>query len=291
MYITISNESLALTIDIQGAETRSLKDVHTGTEYLWQGDPEFWTGTNPILFPACGGCWNGTYRHGGRKYAMTKHGFVRKQPWTVTRQTDDSVTLAYTPSENELEQFPFPCRISVTYQLVGRKMVAQFGVENLGEETMYFQMGGHPGLNLPDYDPQRPISGYIALEGQPESVLRATTQGCTEPDRFPFPQERPNYVPICVDTFANEALIFDNHQITAATIHRTDGTPLARVKSSAPAWLFWAPQGQHAPFVCAEPWYGLCDRIGFEGPVEERPYINALAARETWNGGYSVEVF
>ena len=193
--------------------------------------------------------------------------------------------------QKELEQFPFPCRISVTYQLVGRKMVAQFGVENLGEETMYFQMGGHPGLNLPDYDPNRPISGYIALEGQPDSVLRATTQGCTEPERFPFPQERPGYVPICVDTFANEALIFDNHQITAATIHRTDGTPLARVESSAPAWLFWAPQGQHAPFVCAEPWYGLCDRIGFEGPVEERPYINALAARETWNGGYSVEVF
>ena len=291
MYITISNESLALTIDIQGAETRSLKDVHTGTEYLWQGDPEFWTGTNPILFPACGGCWNGTYRHSGREYAMPKHGFVRKQPWTVTCQTDDSVTLTYTPSEKELKQFPFPCRISVTYQLVGRKMVAQFGVENLGEETMYFQMGGHPGLNLPDYDPQRPVSGYIALEGQPESVLRATTQGCTEPERFPFPQERPGYVPICVDTFANEALIFDNHQITAATIHRTNGTPLARVESSAPAWLFWAPQGQHAPFVCAEPWYGLCDRIGFEGPVEERPYINALPAHATWNGGYSVEVF
>ena len=291
MYITISNESLALTIDIQGAETRSLKDVHTGTEYFWQGDPEFWTGTNPILFPACGGCWNGTYRHGGREYTMPKHGFVRKQPWTVTRQTDDNVTLAYTPNEKELEQFPFPCRISVTYQLVGRKMLVQFAVENLGESTMYFQMGGHPGLNLPDYDPNRPISGYIALEGQPDSVLRATTQGCTEPERFPFPQERPGYVPICVDTFANEALIFDNHQITAATIHRTDGTPLARVESSAPAWLFWAPQGQHAPFVCAEPWYGLCDRIGFEGPVEERPYINALAARETWNGGYSVEVF
>ena len=291
MHITISNESLALTIDIQGAETRSLKDVHTGTEYLWQGDPEFWTGTNPILFPACGGCWNGTYHHGGREYAMPKHGFVRKQPWTVAQQTDDSVTLAYTPTAEELEQFPFPCRISVTYQLVGRKMLAQFAVENLGESTMYFQMGGHPGLNLPDYDANRPISGYIALEGQPESVLRATTQGCTEPERFPFPQERPGYVPICVDTFANEALIFDNHQITAATIHRTDGTPLARVESSAPAWLFWAPQGQHAPFVCAEPWYGLCDRIGFEGPVEERPYINALAAHATWNGGYSVEVF
>ena len=291
MHITISNESLALTIDIQGAETRSLKDVHTGTEYLWQGDPEFWTGTNPILFPACGGCWNGTYHHGGREYAMPKHGFVRKQPWTVAQQTDDSVTLAYTPTAEELEQFPFPCRISVTYQLVGRKMLAQFAVENLGESTMYFQMGGHPGLNLPDYDSQRPVSGYIALEGQPESVLRATTQGCTEPERFPFPQERPGYVPICVDTFANEALIFDNHQITAATIHRTDGTPLARVESSAPAWLFWAPQGQHAPFVCAEPWYGLCDRIGFEGPVEERPYINALPAHATWNGGYSVEVF
>ena len=98
-------------------------------------------------------------------------------------------------------------------------------------------------------------------------------------------------VPVCVDTFANEALILDK-QITAATLLRADGkTEVARVESTAPVWLFWSPQGVHAPFVCAEPWYGLCDRIGFEGQLHERQFINELDAQKEWHGGYTVEVF
>ncbi|MDY2778499.1 MAG: aldose 1-epimerase family protein, partial [Alloprevotella sp.] len=58
----------------------------------------------------------------------------------------------------------------------------------------------------------------------------------------------------------------------------------------APVWLFWSPQGQHAPFVCAEPWYGLCDPIGYEGDVSGRPYINSLTAGGVWEGEYTIEV-
>ena len=50
MTITISNESLTLSVDTLGAETKSLKDRITDYEFLWQGDHAFWTGTSPILF-------------------------------------------------------------------------------------------------------------------------------------------------------------------------------------------------------------------------------------------------
>ena len=65
---------------------------------------------------------------------------------------------------------------------------------------------------------------------------------------------------------------------------------MARVESDAPVWLFWSPQGQHSPFVCAEPWYGLCDPIGYEGPVDERPFIQCARGGEKWHGYFKIDI-
>ena len=122
-------------------------------------------------------------------------------------------------------------------------------------------------------------------------MLRAGEQGCLEPEQYPVPLNEQNLIPICVDTFSNEALIFDEGQVKAATVLDKHAQPVARVESSSPVWLFWQPQGIHTPFVCCEPWYGLCDHQGFEGNVEQRPYINCAHSNETWQGYYTVEVF
>ena len=106
-----------------------------------------------------------------------------------------------------------------------------------------------------------------------------------------MPLTEDGLVPLTVETFANEALIFDDHQISAATVLDLNRQPVARVESTAPVWLFWSPTGVHSPFVCAEPWYGLCDHQHFEGDISERPFINCAHSGETWEGGYSVEVF
>lgn len=290
--ITIKNKEIEFTINPQGAEGISLRDVKTGHEYWWNGDPEYWKGHAPVLFPAVGGHWNGTYRYEGKEYKMSKHGFVRGCLWEVCKQGEDFVQFAYKLTEEDLAIYPFPSMVYVTYRLEGRKMIAEFMVKNLGNHRMYFQMGGHPGLALEDFKKDKPISGYLRFEGKAQSLLRAGEQGCTEAERFPVPMNKEGLIPVCVDTFANEALILDNHQISAATLLRADGkTQVARVESTAPVWLFWSPQGVHAPFVCAEPWYGLCDSIGFGGQLSERPFINELEAGKEWHGGYSVEVF
>ena len=289
--ITIKNNEIEFTINPQGAEGVSLRDVKTGHEYWWHGDPEYWSGHAPVLFPAVGGCWNGKYRYEGKEYDMPKHGFIKSRLWNVAAQGEDFATFSYELQPEELAFYPFPSIVTVNYRLEGRKLVAEFTVKNTSDHKMYFQMGGHPGLVLDDFKKDVPVSGYLRFEGNAQSLLRAGEQGCTEPNRFPVPMNEEGLVPVCVDTFANEALILDK-QITAATLLHADGkTEVARVESTAPVWLFWSPQGVHAPFVCAEPWYGLCDRIGFEGQLHERQFINELDAQKEWHGGYTVEVF
>lgn len=286
----IKNEWLTVSIKAEGAEIQNIVCNKSGREYIWQGDAKYWGGRSPILFPIVGGMWDGKCGYAGRELKIEKHGFVRKATWSVAAQTADSVTYAYTP-EAELEEYPFPCRVEVKYSLDENKVAMHFKVVNLGTDTMYFQIGGHPGFQLPDFAEDREVVGYIRLEGAPESVVRASTQGCTTPERFAYPKTESGLVPICVSTFENEALIFDEYQVKAATLLTLDEKPLARVECSSPVFLFWQPQGIHSPFLCIEPWYGLCDQQGFNGDIAERPYMQKAKAGEAWDGELIITLF
>ena len=289
--IEISNNQLAVTISPIGAEVQSIKDVNTQCEYLWHGDAQWWSGHSPILFPIVGGLWNGTCRVDGQELHISKHGFVRRAPWRVVCVEADKAVFEFVSTVGTFAIFPYAFRLTATYSLDDRKLRAEFCVENLGGSPFCFQLGGHPAIALPNWDDAQPLDGYLRLEGNPTHVLRAGEQGCLEPDTFPVPLNADGLVPLTVDTFSHEALIFDNHQVSAATVLTPSGQLVARVESTAPVWLFWSPQGVHTPFVCLEPWYGLCDHQSFCGDITERPYINTVNGHATWMGGYGIEIY
>ncbi|MBQ6922529.1 MAG: aldose 1-epimerase family protein, partial [Clostridia bacterium] len=68
MIHRIENERLIIEVNETGAELYSLKSKKTGTEYLWQGNPEYWEGRSPILFPICGRLFGGRYVYEDKTY-------------------------------------------------------------------------------------------------------------------------------------------------------------------------------------------------------------------------------
>lgn len=289
--VTISNSELRVNINPVGAEVQNMQDTATGREYCWQGDAKWWSGRAPILFPIVGGMWNGVTRINGKKVAIPKHGIMRQRTWNVAKAEADSVRFEYISTVGDFAIFPFAYQLAVTYSLKGRKLVAEFEVKNLGNCDLWFQIGGHPSVALPDWKEENSVDGYLKLEGKPEYLWRAGDQGCLEAEKHPVPADADGLIPLCVETFANEALILDNHQVQAATVLDLEHRPVARVESDSACWLFWSPQGQHSPFVCCEPWFGLCDHQGFDGEFRERPFMNCAHAGETWKGYYAVELF
>jgi hypothetical protein len=40
--------------------------------------------------------------------------------------------------------------------------------------------------------------------------------------------------------------------------------------------------------MCIEPWYGRCDRVGYNQKLEGREYGNVLAPADEFHGGYEL---
>ncbi len=280
MDYTIENEYLRVVISSRGAEVQSVMRKSDGKELWWQGDPRFWDGRSPILFPACGGLWNGSYTYQGASYQMPKHGFVKDQEWEAVEPfSPDSVSFVFRSSEQTLSQYPFHFELQIKYRVLESQLECSYSVSNHeSDRLMPFQIGGHPAIALPDYHEGAEVIGYIQPKGDSEihaeclTVVRAGEQGCWSRPRYAVPSTWDGLIPISEETFANEALIFDHNQIHGVNILDLNREVLAQISSGAPVWLFWQQQNLLCPYICAEPWFGLCDLQGESVDLTERPY-------------------
>ena len=84
MIHTIENEFLTASISEIGAELQSLKLKANDDEYIWQGDPDIWSGHSPLLFPIVGRLKDDSYIYEGKKYTLGKH-------WSNVRQGEISI--------------------------------------------------------------------------------------------------------------------------------------------------------------------------------------------------------
>ena len=106
MIYTLKADQLEIRVDSLGAQLQSIIGPNS-YEYIWQGDPAYWTGRSPILFPIIGGLPGGKYSWQGQIYEMGSHGFARQAEFAVTRHTDRSLELKISDSEATRAQYPF----------------------------------------------------------------------------------------------------------------------------------------------------------------------------------------
>ena len=93
------------------------------------------------------------------------------------------------------------------------------------------------------------------------------------------------------DTFdAIDTIILEGGQISRINMFREDMSPWLSVSFDAPVVGIWSPPGKNAPFICLEPWYGRCDRAGYEGDFKEKDWVNRLAPGERFASRYVIEI-
>ena len=148
MNHTIQNEHLTVTAAARGAELQSILGAD-GTEYLWQGDPRYWSDRALNIFPCVARLTNGSYYLDGQLYHMDIHGIAPYRDFRLVENTGDRMTLELAADEETLQSYPRRFVFRVTYALQGGTLAVTYEVENRDERTMYFGLGGHPGFRVP----------------------------------------------------------------------------------------------------------------------------------------------
>lgn len=292
-HIDLHHGPMAARIATLGAELVSL--TKDGREYLWQGDPAFWHGQSPLLFPNTGNFWEGKYRYDGQEYALEKHGFARKMEFSVISRSADSVTLGIHSTDDTLKVYPFQFFLFVTYRLEESGIEVEWFVRNEGDSPMYFAIGAHPAFYLPDFDPADTIRGYFKFDtDKPIEYLIPTEKGCVDaehPQQLQLDSE--GMMPITAKTFDIDTYVIESKDISRCTLLDAKRVPWLAVDFNMPVLSLWAPTiaRPDCPFVAIEPWAGSCDTVGFSGELSERRHINAIDASQYFRTAYKITIF
>ncbi len=288
---TLSNGILTLKVKEHGAELSSIRKGEV--EYLWQADPAFWARHSPVLFPIVGSVWNRTFRVDGKEYKMGQHGFARDTAFVLVEKTDDMLRYRLESSEETLEKYPWPFVLEISYRLHGNKIDVVWEVENPSDKEMPFQIGAHPAFYYPDYDLQTKERGFFSFDRKDTmECVRLVEKGCVDAQtKHPLVLDENGMYTLASDSFdVIDTLMLQDSQLRKVTLHRVDGTPWLSLTFDAPVVGLWSPPGKNAPFICIEPWYGRCDRAGYEGEFKDRDWVNTLAPGEKFHSVYTIEI-
>lgn len=98
-----------------GAQLCSLK--LSESEYLWQGDPTFWSRHAPILFPIVGSLRNDRAESAQGTCTMGRHGIARNYEHCIAYKDEHSVTFKLVSNNETREAYPFRFTLKTTYSL------------------------------------------------------------------------------------------------------------------------------------------------------------------------------
>lgn len=291
----ISNNILEVEAAVHGAELLSIRK--DGKEYVWQGDPAFWGRHAPVLFPLVGKVWNNEYRVDGKVFQLGQHGFARDMDFEpVPQENPEMMAFRLASDEHTRSLFPYDFELTVEFELDGNTVTKRDIVRNTGSVPMYYMIGNHPAFLYKDFDPEDKIHGYACYYNGSQLLRNMMLSPLTEHGALKHVKTIFN-VPAGVQelkasTFDDDALVFENSQITLVVLLDKEQEPYLAVNIPAAQTLgIWSAKGKNAPFVCIEPWNGLTDPEGFTGDISERDWIQYLEPGAVAVYEYTVVVF
>ena len=266
MLFTLKNDKLRLMVESLGAEMRSLQTAD-GTEYLWQGDPNYWGDRAPNLFPFVGRLTNNSYKYLGKEYHMGIHGFAAGMEFSLLEQTGDRLVLELKSSPVTLIQYPFDFVFRIIYALRETSVDISYEVCNLSNTVMPFGIGGHPGFNVPlvngesfeDYELE------FSVPCRPDRVGFSPAVYLNGQDRE-YPLREECFLDLRHDLFNEDAVILKNVAREVTLRSKVSGRGVRVSYQNMPYLGLWHWPNTEAPYVCIEPWSSLPSRHGI---VEE----------------------
>lgn len=284
---TLENDFLKIASSEKGAELQSVFSKQTNIEYMWQAGKE-WSKHAPVLFPIVGQLKGDTFFYKSKSFKLSRHGFARDSKFVISNQSQNHIQ--YLLQQNTASaNYPFCFNFFVSYTLFDNKVESKFEIENIGNEDMYFSVGGHPAFSVPlrssedysdyylEFEKRENASRYLLqdglLSGEKEQVLRDT-----------------DILPLSKNLFYKDALVFKDLKSERISIKtKTSSNGLHFNFKEYDSFGIWA--AKDANFVCLEPWMGHADWITHSRNIVDKEGIINLGIGQKFCCSYSVEPF
>ena len=295
--ISISSNSLTASIDTMGAQLMSLRKGES--EYLWQGDPNWWPRRAPILFPIVGVLKDGKAESAEGTISLARHGLARLNQFEVVEQSTSSVTLQLKSTEETRKSYPYDFELRLIFSVAGDTLTQTYEVTNPANVVLPFTLGAHPAFNIP-------IPGVEAASLDQYYLLFThswTSYGPSITDDGLCDYTTPQKLIVDSDTLPLSWELIDREKtITLEDVPDKRITLVANAEASSEThgiqidfegfdYLGIWSAAPGCPFVALEPWCGIADTVDCDGIFEHKPGIISLEPGQNIAKTLSVKVF
>ena len=288
-YVTLENNHLKVEIDHIGAELKSVFNKNTQTEYLWQGDPNFWKRQAPILFPFVGMLKNDSFIYKKQDHTMYKHGFARDVYFELLEKSAEYSSFILKSSEMTKLIFPFDFELVLYYTLSENKLTAGASIKNISSSQVLFcSLGFHPAFNIPLTSDTLFNDYFLTFNKDKSADAYQLENGLiTDVTHTAFTD---GLLPLNYQLFEKDALVFKKLQSDEITIksNKTD-RGLKFNFENFPYFGIWTIP--NAPYLCLEPWHGIADNVHHDGNIETKEGILSIPERKSFSCQYEVKCF
>ncbi len=247
--VNLNNGIIKAEIDTLGAEIRRVQV--NGEDRFYDGNPKYWTGVSPILFPICGGLRDDKYTYNNQTYNLPKHGFARLMQFAVESSNSTSATFLLKENEETLKAFPWKFEFRVKYELKGASIVASFDILNTDREALYMSVGSHEAYACPEG-----IEDYDIIFEKKETLKAFKVEGTSISRDYDIVLKDSNTLPLYNKYFDIDALVFTDIKSRFVTLrNRKNGKETSVEFVGSDYLLLWTKP--NAPYICIEPWAGI----------------------------------
>lgn len=244
--VVLDNGNVRAEIAELGAELRSVKV--NGEERMWNGDPAFWSGVAPVLFPICGGLKDDKFTVNGKEYDLAKHGFAKNMEFKVESSSNVMAVFLLTETPETLAVYPWSFELRIKYILTGTAIRVEYDVKNTSNSLMYTAIGSHEAYACPEG-----IEDYDIIFERKETLKAARVAGKLIERKTDTVLYESNTLPLYNKYFDVDALVFTDLKSRFATLrNRKTGKSTSVGFDGFDYLLLWTKPG--AGYICIEPW-------------------------------------
>ena len=263
--VTISNNDISVIISTFGAEIKSV--IKNGKELIWEGNPEYWSGQAPLLFPICGGLKDDKFVFEGKEYNLPKHGYARLSEFELESHDSETAVFFLRSDDESLTQYPFAYELRVIYTLDKSKLNVEYNVKNMTDKNMYFSIGAHEAYACPEG-----IEEYSIVFDKAEDLNASRLEGNFLKYETVNVGKNISEFPLKTEYFATDALVFlDLKSKKVSLKNRKTGEAIEVDFNGFPYLLLWTVPG--AGYICIEPWCGIPDFVDSDYDITKKKGI------------------